>query len=213
MQIEVFPSGPFVTNAYVVTCPNTRETAIIDPAPDSTAEIIPYLEENSLIPTKILLTHSHWDHIADIPKLKEIYPNLKIFIHSLDTPNLEKPGSDRLPLLKLMQTGVKPDVLIKEGDRIKVGDLEFEVIHTPGHTPGGVCFYSSEYNTLFSGDTLFRGTIGNISFPTSQPDLMWPSLAKLAKLPPNTIVHPGHGPGTTIGTEHWLPHAKEMFGD
>jgi len=103
--------------------------------------------------------------------------------------------------------------LLKEGDRVSIGNQIFEVIETPGHTPGGVCFYNGNQHLLFSGDTLFKGTIGNLSFPTSRPHLMWTSLSKLAKLPAETRVFPGHGLETTIGQEKWLERAEELFGE
>ena len=109
--------------------------------------------------------------------------------------------------------GIVPTHLMDEGDTIAVGDLHFKVIHTPGHTPGGVCFYCPEEKILISGDTLFKGTIGNLSFSTGRPALMWPSLKKLALLPPETQVFPGHGEKTTIGNEKWLARAEEMFGN
>lgn len=95
---------------------------------------------------------------------------------------------------------------------IKVGQLNFQTIHTPGHSVGSICLYEPSQNVLFSGDTLFKGSIGNISFPTSRPDLMWSSLDKLAKLPASTIVYPGHGPTTTIANETWLSDAQHYFG-
>ncbi len=211
MFIQAFPSGPFETNAYVVACPHTRQACIIDPAPDSATAIIAYLDAQQLQPVAIWLTHSHWDHIADVAPLKAKY-HLPVYIHALDAPNLQTPGADQLPCW-IQITGVTPDHLIDDGDSLTVGEITFTVIHTPGHTPGGVCFYSPESQLLLSGDTLFKGTIGNLSFPTARPKLMWPALQKLAKLPPATRVFPGHGPATTIGAEGWLPRAEELFGN
>ncbi len=102
-------------------------------------------------------------------------------------------------------------MILEEGDRISIGEIAFTVISTPGHSPGCVCFYCEKEHILFSGDTLFKGTIGNLTFPTSVPDEMWPSLDKLAALPPETKVYPGHGPSTTIGDESWLPRARKLF--
>lgn len=210
MIVKNFPSGPFETNAYVIACNKSRFAVAIDPAPESLEKIIGFLAQEKLKLVGIWLTHSHWDHIADVANLKAKF-NVPISIHSLDAPNLEKPGSDGLPCWIDFE-GVLPDVLLKDGDLCEVGHLRFKVIHTPGHTPGGVCFYSQAEKTLISGDTLFQGSIGNLSFPTSQPKLMWQSLDKLAKLPPETKVYPGHGPSTTIGAETWLPIAKQVFG-
>lgn len=211
MSVKIFPSGPLVTNAYVFFCPDTHHAAIIDAPPQSSEKIIEFCKNNNLTPKKILLTHSHWDHIAEISGLKKHY-KVPVLIHSFDAPNLENPGSDRLPL-RINIEGVSPDVLIKEGDMIKIGNLTLKVIYTPGHSPGCVCFFCPENKVLFSGDTLFQGTIGNLSLPTCQPDLMWDSLKKLSELPPETIVYPGHGRSTTIGNESWLSNAEEIFGD
>lgn len=211
MLLHTFPSGPFSTNAYIVACPRTREAAIIDPAPDSFNQLVSFIKSQQLKPKTLLLTHSHWDHIADAALIVEKYA-LPVYIHPLDAKNLESPGSDGLPCW-INFAGVKPTHLIDEGDVIALGDLKFKVIHTPGHTPGGVCFYCTEEKTLISGDTLFQGTIGNLSFATARPELMWPSLAKLGQLPPDTRVYPGHGGQTTIGAENWLSRAEDIFGD
>ena len=211
MIIQPFPSGPFSTNAYIVACPDTKRIAIIDPAPDSANAIIDFVKNNGLLPEKILLTHSHWDHIADVATLKSKY-KIPVYIHPDDAGNLEKPGSDGLPCW-IDIPGVHPDFLLKEGKAISVGNLIFEVISTPGHTFGGVCFYCKEHQLLLSGDTLFKGTIGNLSFPTSSPKHMWESLKKLSKLPADTRVFPGHGPSTTIGAEPWLAYAENVFGN
>lgn len=210
MFIQVFPSGPFSTNAYIVACANTREAAIIDPAPDSSSEIVTFLSEHNFKPQKILLTHSHWDHIADVYPLKEKY-QIPVYVHHLDAPNLQQPGADALPCW-IQITGVNPDAFLEEGMEVKVGDCTFQVLHTPGHSPGCVCLFEPLQHVLFSGDTLFKGTIGNLSFPTSQPSLMSSSLMKLAGLPPETRVFPGHGASTTIQAEReWIPDVKKLF--
>lgn len=209
MIIEVIPSGPFATNAYVVGCPETKEAAIIDPAPESAEKIDRILEKLNLAPKKILLTHSHWDHIADTPTIRSRY-NIPIWVHEKDAPNLRELGADGLPVFSSMPS-VEPDNFFQEGDEIPLGNFRFKVIHTPGHTPGGVCFYEKNEGVLFSGDTLFKGSIGNLSFPTSNPDDMWRSLDKLKDLPPETKVFPGHGETTTIKNESWLPEARRYF--
>lgn len=211
MIIEVNPSGPFETNAYVTACPETNIAAIIDPAPGSSQAIQDFIKRKNLHPKYLLLTHSHWDHIADVHRLKELY-KIPVGIHPLDVPNLKEPGSDGLPCWMPIQ-GVDPDFLLQDGDVVSVGNRQFKIIHTPGHTPGGICFYCPAEAILFSGDTLFKGTIGNLSFPTACPHLMWPSLAKLSTLPPQTRVYPGHGPDTTIGAESWLANAEKIFGN
>lgn len=210
MFVQPFPSGPFSTNAYLVVCPETKHAAIIDPAPESSSLIFAAIEKQDLNPDKILITHSHWDHIADTAEIKKKY-NIPVYVHQEDKENLEHPGSDGLPcwihIPSVMASGA-----LQEGQIIPIGNLQLVVIHTPGHTPGGVCFYCQEHQFIISGDTLFKGTIGNLSFPTARPNLMWVSLKKLAALPPDTVVYPGHGPATTIGSEKWLSQAENLFG-
>ncbi|MCB1072161.1 MAG: MBL fold metallo-hydrolase [Chlamydiales bacterium] len=205
--IECFPSGPFETNAYILACSETNKGVIIDPAPDSAAALI---DGSAAIEIKaILLTHSHWDHIGDLKKVKTTF-GVPVYVHPSDRLNVVKPGSDKLPLMFHID-GVEPEFDLQEGEVIEVGKLKLIVIETPGHTPGGVCFYLDKEKILFSGDTLFKGSIGKISFPTANPQAMWRSLKKLEKLPPETVVYPGHGPSTTIGDEDWLPKAQELF--
>ena len=210
VQIFSFPSGPFATNAYVVVCTSSKEIAIIDPAPESASAIIRFIENKNLIPKKIILTHSHWDHIADTAILADKF-HLPVFIHKEDAPNLITPGSDGLPCW-ISIPGRTPTEYLQDEAEVMIGKSKWKVIHTPGHSPGSICLYCADTSLLLSGDTLFQGTIGNLSFPTSEPKRMWPSLQKLAKLPQDTQVFPGHGPATTIGQETWLPKAEELFG-
>lgn len=211
MFIKTFTSGPASTNCYLVGCEKTKRAAIIDAPFDSTSLILKELKNHPYQITKLLLTHSHWDHIADCAALKEAL-KVPLYVHQADAENVTRPGSDRL-FSPVPLTPVAVEHLFKEGDQIEVGDLKFRVIHTPGHTPGCICLYCEEEGVLFSGDTLFKGSIGRLDLPTSDPEAMWPSLEKLAKLPAKTQVYSGHGPATTIGKEHWLPEARSYFGD
>lgn len=205
--IECYPSGPFDTNAYILACNETSEGVIIDPAPRSYDALI---RGASAIKIKaILLTHSHWDHIGDLKRVKEGF-GIPVYVHPADRGNVVKPGSDGLPLMQQIE-GVEPDFDLQEGEIIEVGKLRLIVIETPGHTPGGVCFHLDQEKILFSGDTLFKGSIGNLSFPNASPSDMWHSLKKLEHLAPETVVYPGHGPSTTIGDESWLPKAQKLF--
>jgi glyoxylase-like metal-dependent hydrolase (beta-lactamase superfamily II) len=210
MIIQSFCCGPLETNAYVVACEKTREAAVIDPAPGSCQVLNEYIIRNKLTPTKILLTHTHLDHTADVAALHRLYP-VPVHVHPEDAANLIRPGADGLPNW-FQSEGVQPDVLYVDGDTVTVGELTFQVIHTPGHCPGSVCLYEATQGVLLSGDTLFKQSIGTFGVPTAQPERMWPSLDRLAKLPPATRVYPGHGPSTTIDEESWLPKARQIFG-
>lgn len=209
MIFQKFPSGPLETNAVLLACPQTKIAAVIDPSSGSAVPILRLAETQGLKIKKILLTHSHWDHIADAHLLIQ-KTGAEIYVHPLDAENLEHPGSDQIPLFFPIR-GVRPDCFIQEGDRIFVGDLVCEVIHTPGHSPGSVCFLLRDRNLLFSGDTLFEGSIGSLQLPTAEPLKMWGSLEKLVLLSPDTHVVPGHGEDTTIGKERWLKRAREIF--
>lgn len=211
MIVSQFPSGPFATNAYILTCPETKKAAFVDPAPESADTLIAFVLKHGLHPDKILITHSHWDHIADTEILRSKY-QIPVYIHTKDAENLMNPGTDGLPCW-VSFPGVVPSGNLEEGQNINVGTLELKVIHTPGHTPGGVCLYCARHHFLLSGDTFFKGTIGNLTFPTAQPHLMWNSLKKVAALPADTIVYSGHGPQTTIGQESWLSNAENIFGN
>ncbi len=197
MILYKFPSGPLATNAILFG--EGRSGAVVDPSMGSTEKILHQAAQSNLQIEKILLTHSHWDHIADAKVLKEKTGAL-LYVHPLDAKNVEIPGSDGLPLFVHIQ-GIAPDRFLKEGEPVQVGSLQVEVIHTPGHSPGSVCLYLKDQNILISGDTLFRGGIGRLDLPTGHPEAMAESLRKLAKLPPRTRVIPGHGPDTEIGKE------------
>jgi len=210
MIVKVFSTGPFETNTILIGCDETRFAAIVDTPLDSHDCLIQELERQELKPQMILLTHSHWDHLADAAKLKKSL-GVPVYVHQEDKENLIHPGLDGLPLFFPIE-GVHPDGFLSDQQVLSIGNLSLKVIHTPGHTPGGVCFWISKEKLLLSGDTLFKGTIGNLSFPTSRPALMWESLKKLAQLPPETRVLPGHGEETTIGAESWLADARHYFG-
>jgi len=210
MILEIYCSGPALTNCVLLACDRTKKGVIVDAPLDVGEQLIERIEELGLSMEMLLLTHSHWDHTADAAFLKKKL-KIPVYVHKLDAQNLEEPGSDGLPLLVDIPK-VIPDHFLQDNQELILGDLVLKVIHTPGHTPGGVCFYLEKEKTLLSGDTIFRGTIGNLSFPTSDPDKMWHSLERLSKIPPETRVIPGHGEETTIGQEKWLPDAKEFFG-
>lgn len=209
MNILTFPSGPFETNAYLLVIEAFKKAVIVDPAPRSFDPISSYLNRHHLQLDKILITHSHWDHIVDTSFFVHAY-KAPVYVHELDAMNLQTPRSDGLPCW-IPYESVKDLHYVKDNDIIDICNTKWQVIETPGHTPGGVCYYNSEHHILFSGDTLFKGSIGNLSFPTARPHLMWKSLEKIAKLPSFTKVYPGHGLETTIGAESWLSKAREIF--
>lgn len=199
MFLKIFTKGLVATHSYLIGCPVTKQAAVIDAPQGVTAEMLKEIEKQQLSVKMILITHSHWDHIADAAELKKAL-QAPLYVHALDEGNLKDPGSDKLALHFPIE-GVQPDSFLKEGDLLSVGDLELKVIETPGHTPGGICLWLEKEKVLFSGDTLFRRGVGRLDLPTANREEMLNSLRKLGNLPPETKVYPGHGPATTIGAE------------
>jgi glyoxylase-like metal-dependent hydrolase (beta-lactamase superfamily II) len=205
ITIQVFPSEPIGTNAVLVA---SSKAVVIDAPMGSFAHAQAFAAQHGLQIVGLFLTHTHWDHIVDAHLYKDHH--IPISVHKDDAPNLETPGADGLPLFFPIQ-GVKPDHFLTDGEVVFSEGVPMRVIHTPGHSGGSVCFFLEKEKILISGDTLFRGTIGKLTFPTSRQDLMWSSLHKLSLLPPETRVIPGHGEETTIRDEPWLANAKKKF--
>jgi hydroxyacylglutathione hydrolase len=209
MILKRFICGPLDTNTYLITCEKTFQTAIIDPGLGSFKEVEKTIRNEDFHLVALFLTHSHWDHIADGSLFKNHF-SLSVYVHKEDAKNVENPGSDQIPSFFSIPP-LQPDRLLKGGEILSIGDIQIKVIHTPGHSPGSVCYYIPQEKMLFSGDTLFRGTIGNLSSPTASSERMWSSLKKLSLLPKDTIVYPGHGGQTSIGREKFLENPEEFF--
>lgn len=195
MEIKILEMGYIGTNCYVVS-DEQKNCAIIDCDGDTTA-LYSYIDQNDLNPTHILLTHGHFDHIGAVEEVQEKYGCLVCAcekeIPLLASPELNASNMSHRPL------SLTPDVTVKEGDSITVGDLEFKIMETPGHTEGSICFVIA--NTIFSGDTLFLGSCGRVDFPTGDAKTMMDSLKRLKNLEGDYVVYPGHGPSTTLEYE------------
>jgi hydroxyacylglutathione hydrolase len=197
MILKLLVVGPLASNCYIVGDEATKEGAIIDPA-DEAENILSSVAELGLSVKSIILTHGHPDHIAALKEVKEA-TGAEIMVHEDDAAYPEQ-GALALFFGFNCPTPPPPDRLLKDGDDIDIGSLHFTVIHTPGHTPGGICLLG--HGVLFSGDTLFNSGIGRYDLPGGDYARLMNSLqAKLMALPDETIVHPGHGPRTTIGAE------------
>lgn len=189
------------TNCYIVEDEQTKETMVIDPGgePEKIIEMLDALGIDNL--KYIYLTHCHGDHFGGILKLKE-QKGGKILIHRDDAEGLYNIGISLTYYIGMEDITLEADSRVDEGDLIHVGNIEFRVIHTPGHTKGGTCLYCEKEKLLFSGDTLFRGTWGRTDLPTSNfADIINSITNKLAILPDDTIVYPGHGRTTRIKEE------------
>ena len=203
MKVERRTVGPIETNCYVVACEKTREAIIVDPGfgKSEAQAFIDEIKERGLKVKYIVNTHGHDDHTSGNTAIKEA-TNAKVLIHEADAHMLT-PFSLNRPKTRNNETeSPVADQLLKEGDIIEIGDIKLTVIHTPGHTKGSISLHSQNDNVVFTGDTLFAQSIGRTDFPGgSYPDIMWSLKTKLAKLPDQTVVYPGHGETTTIGKE------------
>jgi len=195
--IKLLVVGPLASNCYIVGNETTREGIIIDPA-DEAKTILQSIAELGLTIKFIVLTHGHPDHIAALKEVKEA-TGAEIAVHTGDS-DYHSQHALALAFGFDCPAPPPPDRLLKDGDSIDIGDLHFEVIHTPGHTPGGICLLGN--GVLFSGDTLFNYGIGRYDLPGGDYAQLMNSLqTRLMTLPDETAVYPGHGPQTTIGAE------------
>jgi glyoxylase-like metal-dependent hydrolase (beta-lactamase superfamily II) len=198
MIIKTLPVGPLQVNCYVVACPRTKKALIIDPG-DEADQILRVIEQEGLEPKMLVNTHGHFDHVGGNSAILE-KTGVEFCMHSDDVPMLKQAprqaASFGLPAVE----SPEPSRLLQNGDVLEIGDLNFEVIHTPGHSPGGICLYGEGH--LFSGDTLFAGSIGRTDLPGGDmQQLLGHIRSQLMVLPASTVVHPGHGPETTIAAE------------
>jgi len=189
------------TNCYIVEDEETKETMVIDPGGEP-EKIIDMLNALGIDKLKyIYLTHCHGDHFGGILELKK-QKGGKVLIHRDDAQGLYDSSISLTYYIGMDDIELEADSRVDDKDIIHLGKMQFEVIHTPGHTKGGTCLYCKEQALLFSGDTLFKGTWGRTDLPTSSfPDIIASITNKLAILPDNTIVYPGHGKSTRIKEE------------
>lgn len=195
MEIKTISVGWNATNCYIIFDRNTCEASVIDPGGDA-ERILDFINKNNLKVKNIFLTHGHFDHILGVQQVKEA-TGARVVIHEADAICLRDTHASLYNSLMPEPFRVaKPDVLLKGGERTIIGGVEMLFVHTPGHSPGSMCFFIS--NVLFSGDTLFADTIGRSDFPTSDPSLLAASLRDLYALNRDFVVYPGHGEPTSL---------------
>jgi hydroxyacylglutathione hydrolase len=206
MRIEAVSVGPLQTNCYLVACPETRAAVIIDPG-WSGEEISELVVENGFDLKALLLTHAHFDHVAGVAALKRL-TGAPVLAHA-DSRTLLLDNHRHASLWGFrIEPAPELDGELVEGQIVQVGGLALEVLHTPGHAPGHVCFLERTAKALFDGDVLFRSGVGRFDLPGGDYGLLMQSIReKLLTLPDDTAVYPGHGPATTIGDERrWNPY-------
>ncbi|MBI3592806.1 MAG: MBL fold metallo-hydrolase [Nitrospirae bacterium] len=197
MIIKSIVVGPLEVNCFIIADDVSKRAVVIDPG-DEPDRIMDIIKENKLTVEYIICTHGHFDHVGAVSDLKK-ETVAKVLIHKdeLEIYNSAKDmaafwGYDLDPL-------PDPDILVKEGENIRVGDLSFKVFHSPGHSPGGICLYGE--NIVITGDTLFAGSVGRTDFYGGDMGKLKKSFQRLMSLPEDTKVLPGHGSLTTIGRE------------
>ncbi len=198
IQIDRLELGPFGVNAYIVTCQKTRDSVLVD-TPAEAGTIMDRLKGTN--PKYILLTHNHMDHLG---ALAELHSKLKVplAVHTLDAGNLPSP----------------PEMLLNDGDTVSFGNIKFEVLHVPGHTPGSLCLKAGRY--LISGDTIFPGGPGKTRSPANFRQIIKSITEKIFVLPDDTPIYPGHGDSTVVKTAKdefaifsSRPHDPNLCGD
>ncbi|MEE4265407.1 MAG: MBL fold metallo-hydrolase [Desulfobacteraceae bacterium] len=196
--IKTLAVGPIQANCFILGCEQTLEAVVIDPGEEAD-RILHALAEYSLTVKYIINTHGHMDHVSANKRISEV-TGAPILIHSLDAPMLEKVAASAAAWGLKAENSPAPDRELQDGDEITFGNITLTVLHTPGHTPGGISLHTG--NDVFVGDTLFAGSIGRTDFPGGSFETIKESIQqKLFTLGDDVRVHAGHGPTTTVGRE------------
>lgn len=197
MIIKKLVVGPLENNCFIIADENTKDGLVVDPG-DEPDRILDLINKNSFNIKYIVCTHAHFDHVGAVPDLKK-ETGAKIVIHR-DELEIYKSTKDQAAIRGYeLDPLPEPDMFVSEGDKIEVGDLRFEILHTPGHSPGGICLYGE--GILITGDTLFAGSVGRTDFYGGDMEKLKRSFRRLLSLSDKIKVLPGHGPETTIGQE------------
>ena len=199
IEIKSMTLGMVATNCYLIINKETKEALLIDPA-DNALRISKVIEENVCTLKAILLTHGHFDHIMALNELKKRY-NVPVYAHEEEEDVLKQSSLNMSGMIGQIYT-TQADIYVKDGEHLKLAGLDIIVLHTPGHTKGGVCYYLPEEKVLMSGDTLSHCSIGRTDFPTgSMSQLVRSVKEQLFVLPDDVQVYPGHDSVTSIGYE------------
>ncbi len=199
-SIHTFESGPFATNVYLLVDEATSQAALVDPS-IGTGPVLQEIERLGADLIYIINTHAHVDHAANNAYFKS-NSTAALLAHPDDLPLLKEMPESGLMFHIVASPSPMPDRLLADGEEIVVGEGRLRVIHTPGHTPGGICLYAEADGFVLAGDTLFAGSIGRTDFPGgSFPQIIESIQTRLFALPDDTVVYPGHGPATRIGDE------------
>jgi hydroxyacylglutathione hydrolase len=198
MLIETVPVGPLQVNCYIVGCSDTRQAMVVDPGEEG-ERVLQLLESLELELQLVVNTHAHFDHVGGNAYLVQ-QTGAELMLHPDDLPLLSSAAEHAAGFGLSATPSPQPSRLLHEGERVEFGSLGFDVLHLPGHSPGGICLYG--HGHLFAGDVLFAGSVGRTDLPGGDHQLLISGIRqKLMVLPGATVVHPGHGPDTTIAAE------------
>jgi glyoxylase-like metal-dependent hydrolase (beta-lactamase superfamily II) len=196
--IKKLEVGPIMANCFILGCEDTREAVVIDPGDDAD-QILMILAREKLTVKYLINTHGHFDHVGANRRMKEV-TGAKLAIHPDDVPMLSELSRSAASFGLSAENSPEPDLLLHDKDTVRFGNITLTVIHTPGHSRGGIALYTPGH--LFAGDTLFAGSIGRTDLPGGDYDTLIASIKqKLLVLPDDTVVYTGHGPETTIADE------------
>jgi len=198
MKVASFSVGALQENAYLLVDEKVGEAVFVDPGAEG-ERLLSAVEEIGATLKEIWLTHAHFDHVGAVAALRRAWPDVKIRLHPDDEPIYVIAAQSAAKWGLALEPPPPADLPLAEGDLLTVGDLEFSVIHTPGHAPGHVTIHGN--GIALVGDCLFAGSVGRTDLPMADPRQLASSLARLAEFPAETRVLPGHGPATTIGHE------------
>lgn len=204
LELITFPAGPIETNGFLVIEPDTNQALIVDAPSGFATDVLRAIRERGVTVTAIMITHGHWDHIGDTAELKRQL-GVPVLAHPTTSARLEQPGSAVMALPVDIEASVA-DTFLNDGDTVSLGAHTFDVWFLPGHDPGHIALVSLADELVLGGDVLFPNGHGRIDIPGADAAQMQQSLSRLASLPDNVTVYPGHGLPTTIGQERaWLP--------
>lgn len=198
LVIETYPIGLLGSNVYLIYAHDGSEAAVVDPGLRDVSPIRQALSTHSLHLRYIVNTHGHFDHVAGNGALKR--PDVNLAIHPADSGLLDLGGGGTAFGYSIAPSP-EPDLYLHNGEEIQIDELVFQVIHTPGHTPGSLCLYHPEEPSLLTGDTLFAGGVGRTDLPGGDPKKLQQSLRQLMTLPGSTKLYPGHGPCAVLADE------------
>lgn len=201
--ITKFELGPFATNCYVVRASQTSSECWVIDASFEPSPLIEHVRKANLRPQAIILTHAHIDHIAGLDEVSRAFPGTPVLIHEAEREWLTDPMLNLSAAYGQPISFRAPDRTLRDGDTLTLGKKSWRVLHTPGHSPGGIAIVNDGTpHGAITGDALFAGSIGRTDFPGCSFEALAHSIrTKLYTLPPDTVIFPGHGPATTIGRE------------